>query len=322
MELIPVAQNSNEKLMVKTLSTEKPFIEANTSACTMEEIKNSHIIPVFIKDNEPLISHADFIETTFQVARDIFSSEIILSPNVRLSHPIKGRIPEERNKSAMELEEYEKTIYYERMMFVIEIPSIQGEIDGSKLSLTIGGVKSYNSDNLYSKKGSDEHFKIFIGFKNQVCTNLCVWSDGSVGNLVVRNIGQLQGAIKTLFENYNSNYHLHNLKRFSEFEITENQFAHLIGRSRIYNFLPHALKKDIPQLLFGDSQINTVCRELYTNSDGYMNSINLWNLYNLFTSANKSSYIDSFLERSVNAYEFIEQLKFALVNKSTCWYLN
>src|ERR1700689_957213 len=193
MELIPVAQNSNEKLMVKPLSTEKPFIEANTSSCSMEEIKNSHIIPVFIKDNEPLISHSDFIETTLQAATNVFSEETILSPSVRLSHPIKGRIPEARNKPAHELAEYEKTIYYERMIFVIEIPSIQAVIDGTKLSLTIGGVKSYNSDNLYSKKGSDEHFKIFIGFKNQVCTNLCVWSDGSVGNLIVRNIGKLQG---------------------------------------------------------------------------------------------------------------------------------
>jgi hypothetical protein len=149
-----------------------------------------------------------------------------------------------------------------------------------------------------------------------------VWSNGCVGNLVVRNIGQLRGSIKTLLENYNHNYHLFHLKRSNEFEITEQQFAHLIGRARIYNYLPVAYKKDIPQLLFGDSQINNVCRELYTNGDVYINSINLWKLYNLFTSANKSSYIDSFLERSVNAYEFTEQICFALENRTTCWYLN
>jgi hypothetical protein len=132
----------------------------------------------------------------------------------------------------------------------------------------------------------------------------------------------LRGAIRTLFENYNSGFHLFHLKRLNEFEITEQKFAHLIGRARIYNYLPAACKKDIPQLLFGDSQINTVCRELYANVDGYINNINLWKLYNLFTSANKSSYIDSFLERSVNAYEFTEQICFALENRTTCWYLN
>jgi Domain of unknown function, B. Theta Gene description (DUF3871) len=167
-----------------------------------------------------------------------------------------------------------------------------------------------------------EHFKIFIGLKNRVCTNLCVWSDGYFGDLVVRSIGQLRGAIRTLCENYNSGFHLFHLKRLNEFEITEQQFAHLIGRSRIYNYLPIACKKDVPQLLFGDSQINTVCRELYTNGDTYPNNINLWKLYNLFTSANKSSYIDSFLERSVNAYGFTDQIRLALENKSTCWYLN
>ncbi|HLY71245.1 MAG TPA: DUF3871 family protein [Puia sp.] len=172
------------------------------------------------------------------------------------------------------------------------------------------------------QKGTDEHFKIFIGFKNRVCTNLCVWSDGYVGNLVVRSLGQLRGAIRSLYENYNSSFHLFHLKRLSEFEITEQQFAHLIGRARIYNYLPMACKKDIPQLLFGDSQINTVCRELYSNGNGYPNNIILWKLYNLFTSANKSSYIDSFLERSVNAYDFAEQLRLVVENITICWYLN
>src|SRR5580698_9288118 len=107
------------------------------------------------------------------LAQDFFIGETILSPNYRLSHPIKGRIPEAKTKPAHLLEEHEKTLYYERMAFVVEIPSIKDEVDGSALSLTIGGVKSYSQDNLYGKKGSDEHFKIFIGFKNRVCTNLC-----------------------------------------------------------------------------------------------------------------------------------------------------
>jgi hypothetical protein len=93
-------------------------------------------------------------------------------------------------------------------------------------------------------------------------------------NLVVRNLGQLRGAIRTLFENYNSGFHLYHLKSLAKFEITDQQFAHLVGRSRIYNYLPAACKKDIPQLLFGDSQINTACRELYADGDAYLNSGN------------------------------------------------
>lgn len=42
-------------------STELPFIVANTSPMSMFELEHAHIIPVFVKDNEPVISHQDFI---------------------------------------------------------------------------------------------------------------------------------------------------------------------------------------------------------------------------------------------------------------------
>ena len=55
-------------------------------------------------------------------------------------------------------------------MFCIEIPSVTETIDRCRLNLTIGGVRAYNQENLYSKKGF-EKFKVFIGFKNMVCCN-------------------------------------------------------------------------------------------------------------------------------------------------------
>jgi len=68
-------------------------------------------------------------------------------------------------------------LYYERMAFVIEIPEISEVINGNKLSLAIGGVRAYNQENLYGKK-SIEKFKVFIGFQNKVCLNLCISTDG------------------------------------------------------------------------------------------------------------------------------------------------
>ena len=61
----------------------------------------------------------DFIDTTASLIADLFKHEQINAPQIRLSHPIKGRIPEAKNKSASELQEHEKTIYYERMAFTI-----------------------------------------------------------------------------------------------------------------------------------------------------------------------------------------------------------
>jgi len=309
----------------RTDSTSKPFIEANTIETSLEEIKEGHIIPVFVKDNETLISHADFIESATELAADIFHGERILRPNIRVSHPIKGRVPEAKDKPANQLMDWERTIYYERMAFVIEIPSINTEIDGNSLSLTIGGVKAYNQDNLYSRSLCDQHFKMFIGFQNKVCTNLCVWTDGYYNDVKVKTIGQLKSAIKTLLEGYNKNFHLHHLNKLTEYSITEQQFAQLVGRCRMYNHLPNDVKADIPQMLFGEQQMSAVVKDFYKDESFCRDdsgNINLWRLYNLFTGANKSSYIDSFMDRSVNAYNFTEQIRWALEGRNENWYLN
>lgn len=328
METLPIINNQEFFAPVDfetVASTEKPFIQANTISCSLQELKEKHVIPVFIKDNEPVISHADFIEATAEMVETSFGNQIILPPNIRVSHPIKGRIPEARNKKAEDLSEHERTLYYERMAFVIEIPSINSDINGNNLSLTIGGIKAYNLDNLYNRKGADEHFKIFIGFQNQVCTNYCVWSDGFVSDARVQDIGQLKAVIKTLIDHYNYSYHLHHLKLLTEYSITEQQFANLIGRCRMYNYLSSADKSHITPLLLGDTQINAVVKDFYKDKsfcraeDG---SINLWKLYNLLTGSNKSSYIDSFLDRSVNTFQFVEHLRLALKDKQTNWYLN
>ncbi|NLR58162.1 DUF3871 family protein [Chitinophaga polysaccharea] len=307
------------------ISNNRPFIEANTVASTLQEIQRSHIIPVFTKDNEQVISHTDFIEAAINAAEELFKKELILKPNIRLSHPIKGRVPSARDKPVNQLLECEKTLYYERMAFVIEIPSISDHIDGNPLSLTIGGVKAYNLDNLSTKKGADEHFKVFIGFQNKVCTNLCVWSDGYIGDLKVKNQHQLYTAIYNLFSSYQTEKHLSSMKGLSNYFLTEQQFAKLIGKSRMYHHLPIAMKADIPPLLFGDSQIGTVVKDYYKdNSFCKMDNgnINLWKLYNLFTGANKSTYIDNFLDRSVNAYQFVNQIKKGLENWEFNWFLN
>ena len=301
------------------------FITANTIDCSLDEISQHHIIPVFVKDNEPLISHSEFIESTSSLVSDIFHGEHILKPKIRVSHPIKGRIPQAKDKPAIELHESEKTIYYERMMFIIEIPSIQDTIDGHQLSLTIGGVKAYNQNNLYSRNINDQHFKVFIGFQNKVCTNLCIWTDGYLNDLKVKNTSQLKAAIRSLIEGYNQNFQLFHLKKLEENSITENQFAHFVGRCRMYNYLPNDFKADISPVSLGDQQMSIVVKDFYKDDsfsrdrDG---NINLWRLYNLLTGANKSTYIDSYLDRNVNAFNLVEQIRKALEEKTSCWYLN
>jgi hypothetical protein len=306
-------------------STDKPFIQANTIPIGQEELQDKHIIPVFIKDNEPVISHTDFIDVTHSVVSEVYQAEQILKPSIRLSHPVMGRIPDAKHKPASLLLEHEKTLYYERMAFVIELPSISQVIDGNTLSLTVGGVKAYNLDNLYNRKGADEHFKVFIGFKNTVCTNLCVWSDGYLSDLKVKSPGELKANIKHLVERFSSQYQLQQMEQLTRYSLTEQQFAMLVGKCRMYQHLPNHLRGSIPSMLLGDNQVGTICKDFYRDQsfcrseDG---SINLWRIYNLFTGANKSTYIDNFLDRSVNAYHFVEQIRFALQRNVYNWYLN
>ena len=97
------------------------FMAANTKQMSLEKISGKHTIPVFAKDNESTISHQEFIATISLVTDKIFGGEQILKPAVRVSHPIKGRIPSAVGKPAKELREHEKTLYFERMAFAIEI---------------------------------------------------------------------------------------------------------------------------------------------------------------------------------------------------------
>jgi len=306
-------------------SPNRQFMVANTIPIMLDEMKRDHIIPVYVRDNEPLISHTDFIDITEEVVWENYTGEYILKPIVRVSHPIKGRVPDARNKPANELNDWEKTIYYERMAFIIEIPSISSDIDGNELSLTIGGVKSYNQDNLYSKKGNNEHFKVFIGFKNQVCTNLCIWTDGFMDSIEVSSTGMLKACIQNLIERFNVNYQIQQMELLPHYSLTEHQFATLIGKCRMYGHLPQQQKNQIPQLQMGDTQIAAVCKDYYKDNSFCRESngnINLWKLYNLLTGANKSSYIDNFLDRGVNAYHFVEHIRFGLESKEANWFLD
>ncbi|APU67841.1 DUF3871 family protein [Christiangramia flava] len=305
-------------------TSNRSFIEANTKDVTLEHLRKDCIIPVFAKDNESTISHYQFVQKTREIAQDLFPEFDIAEPNIRTSHLIKGRIPSAIGKPAKELKEHEKTLYYERCAFVMEIPAVVENINGNNLALTIGGVRAYNQENLFSKK-SPEKFKVFIGFKNMVCTNLCISTDGLADQIKVTNTDQLSYAVEGLLQQYDREHHLGLMERMSRHYLTEKQFAHFIGKLRMFQFMDKSEQKKLFPVALNDGQINNVVKNYYTcpnfkrSDDG---SINLWRLYNLFTEANKSSYIDNNFERSVNAYELTNNLANSLQNKSENWFIH
>ena len=124
------------------------FIEANTKPVDIAHLRADCVVPVFSKDNEVTISHQSFIETVLGAAHRMFPQEVIDAPDIVVSHIIKGRIPEAIHKPVNQLLETDKTIYYERMAFCFEIPTIYEDVAGNRLNLSIGGVRAYNHENL------------------------------------------------------------------------------------------------------------------------------------------------------------------------------
>ena len=303
-----------------------PFIEANTKEVTIEHLKNDCVVPVFSKDNEITISHPSFIETVWEAANRVFPNETIECPTIRVSHVIKGRTPEAIHKPVKDLLETDKTIYYERMMFCFEIPTIHEDIAGNRLNLTIGGVRAYNHENLYSRKGA-EKFKVFIGFKNMVCCNMCVSTDGYKSELKVMSINDLFTSAMQLFQEYNISKHLYYMSAFKDSYMTEQQFAQFLGKSRLYQYLRNEQKRKLPLMLMTDTQVNLVAKAYY-HDDNFSplqdpnSGISMWNVYNLLTGANKSSYIDNFLDRAYNATQLAEGLNKALYGENEySWFI-
>lgn len=300
------------------------FIEANTELVELSHLKHDCITPVFSKDNELTISHPQFIETVYDAATSFFQREQVEQPDIRCSHVVKGRTPEAIHKPANQLLESDKTIYYERCAFSLDIPTVYETVGGNKLNLSIVGVRAYNRENLYSKK-SAERFSLAIGFKNQVCTNMCVFTDGYNSKLEVTNTRDLYQAALELFNQYNPAKHLHLMQTLGNSYLTEHQFCQILGKMRLYQTLPQGYQKAIPRMLLTDTQINNVAKSYVSdvNFGGLGNDLNMWRFYNLLTGSNKSSYIDSFLDRALNATEIAQGITSALHGEETYkWFID
>ena len=146
------------------------FIESNTSGITLEELERNCIVPSF-GDNQLTISHQKFIHQVEDAAKVYFTGENFGNTEIRVSHKILGRVPGALTKRKEELRPEDETIYYQRMAFCFHIRSMSRMMNGEEVHLCIGGVRSLNEENLYARK-SPEKFKIFIGWRVRVCSNL------------------------------------------------------------------------------------------------------------------------------------------------------
>ena len=276
------------------------FIESNTSGITLEELESNCIVPSF-GDNQLTISHQTFIHRIEEAARSYFTGENFGNTEIRVSHKILGRVPGALTKKKEELKPEDETIYYQRMAFCFHIRSMSRMMNGEEVHLCIGGVRSLNEENLYNRK-SPEKFKIFIGWRVKVCSNLMLTNDPEQNLRLLENLGRTR--------------------------ISQEQFCQIIGRLRLYQALPASQLKELPKVILGDSNVNAATKGYIENPNFGLcgrENITCWDLMQLLNDAAKQSYIDKFLERNQNCTDFAVGIQKALNGEDTenyGWFLS
>lgn len=301
------------------------FIESNTQAITLEELTTKNIIPTF-SDNSLTISHQNFIGAVTKVAEQIFGEMTV--PELRVSHPIIGRIPSAQHKKASELTDEEKTVFYQRMAFCTHVKNLTKTINGQTVHLCIGGVRAYNEDKLYNR-ASAMKFKIFVGWQVRVCSNLCLTCDGFSGTIECMTEADIMQKSLELFSSFNPNKEntLRLLENLYSTTISEELFCKIIGRMRLYQNLPIEEQKKLPLLTIGDQAVNAMVKNYVTNPNFGKNAgeVTCWNLLQFANEAVKSSYIDKWLERNQNCTDFTIGIQRAINGEDTegySWFLN
>jgi len=299
------------------------FLDANTNSITLEELTNSCVVPTW-SNQELTISHQDFISCVHDAASDFYKGEAINSPEIRVSHIVRGRTPNALGKKASELLESEKTQFYQRLAFAFTIPTIYETLNGQKLELCVGGVRNYSDLNLYRQTRGTEKFSIFIGWRVRICSNQILSGNGVKLSFEVMDVKDIYKTVMELLYDFVPARDIHLMQTLSNTYLTETQFAQIVGRMRLYQALPNHLLRTIPRLLITDSQINSVCRDYYRNESFEMkdNQISMFDFHNLITESNKSSYIDTYLQRAVNATDVAVGINNALHGDSKySWFI-
>ena len=302
-----LGEYAEEAAIIQDEPTVQPsvnFLEANTDAITMDELTNKCVVPTWA-NQELTIAHQDFISCVHDAACSFYAGERVNEPDIRVSHIVRGRTPQSLGKKASELLECEKTQFYQRLAFAFTIPTIIETVRGQRLELCIGGVRNYSDLNLYRTSKGLEKFSCFVGWRVRICSNQILTGEGVKFNMEVTNISELYRNVLELFHSFNPAKEIHLMQSLTNTSLSETQFAQIVGRMRMFQALSPARQKAIPKLLITDSQINSVCRDYYHNEvfGAKDNAISMFDFHNLLTQANKGSYVDTYLQRAVNATE-------------------
>ena len=101
---------------------------------------------------------------------------------------------------------------------------IYEDVSGNRLNLSIVGVRALNRENLATKK-SPELFRLAVSFKNTVCCNMCVFTDGYKDDIKVMSTKELFRATLELLNNFNAAKNIHLLQTLGDSYLNEHVFG-------------------------------------------------------------------------------------------------
>lgn len=318
-----ISEQDNALVVIESEETQRsPFIIGNTSEVQMDELSDM-LTPVFSRDNVETISHTEGITTVADAINTFFDGEQVNAPIVRVSHEMKLRNRFGAGKMVQNLRPEETDSYYQRMIAMIEIPSISANINGSPCHLQVCLVHNYADINLLGNSSQYQSWKACVGFLNTVCENgLCRSTDGCNFSIKVTNTADLYKYAIELFKQYDYKQHIDEMRRLNDTTIDVSTLAQFLGRARMAAALPTKMKKDLnlPEFILPEAQINQMCRDYYTNEafGGFGKEISAWQFYQLLTNY-KNNYIDVSLERSANAYSVAQGIAAAVNHESPEW---
>ena len=155
--------------------------------------------------------------------------------------------------------------------------------------------------------------------------------DGNSGTIECMTEADIMQKSLELFRNFDPHKEdtLRLLENLSTTTISEEQFCNIIGRLRLFQFLPLEEQKQHPSFTLGDQGVNWMVKG-YVNNPNFGRKegedMNCWTLMQLANeSVKQSAYIDKFIDRNQNATDFAIGIQKAINGEDTegyDWFLN
>ncbi len=323
MNTTELIYNEKTDSFVEQQETQSPFILGSTTSIELTDLEQNYLTPIYAKDCGEVISHGNFIRTLLAAVKAHFPNETVAEPEIRVSHQLMMRNQLGEGKLIENLDEKYTSSYFQRLITMIEIPSIKQNVNGNELNLQVVAIHSFHELNLLGSSNQFQNISLGIGFINSVCSNLCLSTDGVNSTIKVYNTDEFYKYALDLFGRYSPARHLEQMRLLRETKMNTSTFSQFLGKCRLYAAMPQSLKTELnlPEVTLLEAQLNSACRDFFVDENFKADEngeLRMWDFYSLLTNF-KNSPIVPFIDRSVNIFDIAVGVSRAINGTDNRW---